>query len=74
MDFNFRTINSYMPQRGSLFVENISLSAIFAPAGQPNIKIYKMVILNFTIEITDCPAGANTGHELHSTNKVTPLA
>ena len=55
MDFNFRTINSYMPQWGSLFVENISLSAIFSPAGKPIIKVYKIVILNFAIEITDCP-------------------
>ncbi len=38
---------SYMPQWGSLFVENISLSAIFAPAGQPTIKIYKMALIAF---------------------------
>jgi hypothetical protein len=46
MDF---TINFYMPQRGSLFVENISLSAIFAPTGQPIVQIYKMVIFDFNI-------------------------
>ena len=59
-----------MPQRGSLFVENISLSAMFAPVGQPDVKIYKMVILNFTIDITGCPAGANTRYELRSTNRL----
>jgi hypothetical protein len=29
-----------MPQRGSLFVENISVSAIFAPAGQLPLSVF----------------------------------